>query len=59
MPSAKAFGPGKRLPQPSTPTHPTRTNKPIIHNLEELYYDQLRDLHSAETQLISALPVMY
>lgn len=30
----------------------------MIHNLEELYYDQLRDLHSAETQLIAALPEM-
>jgi ferritin-like metal-binding protein YciE len=30
----------------------------MISNLEELYYDQLRDLHSAETQLISALPEM-
>ncbi len=30
----------------------------MINNLEELYYDQLRDLYSAEIQLISALPVM-
>ena len=30
----------------------------MINNLEELYYDQLRDLYSAETQLISALPEM-
>ena len=30
----------------------------MISNLEELYYDQLRDLHSAETQLIAALPEM-
>lgn len=30
----------------------------MITNLEELYYDQLRDLHSAETQLLSALPEM-
>jgi ferritin-like metal-binding protein YciE len=28
----------------------------MINNLEELYYDQVRDLHSAETQLVSALP---
>ncbi len=30
----------------------------MITNLEELYFDQLRDLHSAETQLIVALPEM-
>ncbi|MES2925024.1 MAG: ferritin-like domain-containing protein [Verrucomicrobiota bacterium] len=30
----------------------------MISNLEDLYYDQLRDLHSAETQLIAALPGM-
>jgi ferritin-like metal-binding protein YciE len=30
----------------------------MITNLEQLYYDQIRDLYSAETQLISALPVM-
>jgi ferritin-like metal-binding protein YciE len=30
----------------------------MINNLEELYFDQLRDLHSAETQLIAALPEM-
>jgi ferritin-like metal-binding protein YciE len=30
----------------------------MIHNLEQLYQDQLRDLHSAETQLIAALPEM-
>jgi ferritin-like metal-binding protein YciE len=30
----------------------------MIHNLEQLYHDQLRDLYSAETQLIAALPVM-
>lgn len=30
----------------------------MINNLEELYYDQLRDLYSAETQLVSALPEM-
>ncbi|MEO7099291.1 MAG: ferritin-like domain-containing protein [Luteolibacter sp.] len=29
-----------------------------IENLEELYYDQLRDLYSAETQLVEALPEM-
>jgi ferritin-like metal-binding protein YciE len=29
-----------------------------INNLEELYYDQLRDLYSAETQLVAALPEM-
>ncbi len=29
-----------------------------INNLEELYYDQLRDLYSAETQLVAALPDM-
>jgi ferritin-like metal-binding protein YciE len=30
----------------------------MITNLEELYHDQLRDLHSAETQLVAALPEM-
>jgi len=30
----------------------------MINNLQQLYQDQLRDLHSAETQLISALPEM-
>ncbi len=30
----------------------------MITNLQQLYHDQLRDLHSAETQLISALPEM-
>jgi ferritin-like metal-binding protein YciE len=30
----------------------------MITNLEELYCDQLRDLYSAETQLIAALPDM-
>ena len=30
----------------------------MITNLEQLYYDQLRDLHSAESQLITALPEM-
>jgi ferritin-like metal-binding protein YciE len=30
----------------------------MITNLEELYRDQLRDLYSAETQLIIALPEM-
>ena len=30
----------------------------MISNLEDLHYDQLRDLHSAEAQLISALPEM-
>lgn len=30
----------------------------MIRNLEELYHDQLRDLYSAETQLIVALPEM-
>ncbi len=30
----------------------------MITNLEQLYYDQLRDLFSAETQLIAALPDM-
>lgn len=29
-----------------------------INNLEELYYDQLRDLYSAEIQLVAALPDM-
>ncbi len=29
-----------------------------INNLEELYYDQLRDLYSAEIQLVAALPEM-
>ncbi|MES2439300.1 MAG: ferritin-like domain-containing protein [Verrucomicrobiota bacterium] len=38
--------------------HSNQTDKAMIHNLEELYYDQLRDLHSAETQLIAALPEM-
>jgi len=27
-----------------------------MHNLEHLYYEELRDLHSAESQLIKALP---
>lgn len=30
----------------------------MINNLEELFYDQIRDLYSAETQLIAALPEM-
>lgn len=30
----------------------------MINNLEQLYHDQLRDLYSAETQLIEALPQM-
>ncbi len=30
----------------------------MIQDLEQLYQDQLRDLHSAETQLIAALPEM-
>ena len=30
----------------------------MINNLEEVYYDQIRDLHSAETQLLEALPKM-
>lgn len=30
----------------------------MITNLEELYHDQIRDLYSAETQLIEALPEM-
>ena len=30
----------------------------MITNLEELYFDQLRDLHSAESQLLVALPQM-
>jgi ferritin-like metal-binding protein YciE len=28
----------------------------MIKNLEQLYYDQLRDLYSAESQLVAALP---
>jgi ferritin-like metal-binding protein YciE len=28
----------------------------MISNLEDLYYDQIRDLYSAETQLLEALP---
>jgi ferritin-like metal-binding protein YciE len=30
----------------------------MITNLEQLYIDQLRDLYSAETQLVAALPEM-
>lgn len=30
----------------------------MITNLEQLYFDQLRDLYSAETQLVAALPGM-
>jgi ferritin-like metal-binding protein YciE len=30
----------------------------MIRNLEDLYFDQLRDLYSAETQLVAALPEM-
>jgi ferritin-like metal-binding protein YciE len=30
----------------------------MITTLEQLYFDQLRDLHNAETQLVSALPEM-
>lgn len=30
----------------------------MIENLEQLYHDQLKDLHSAETQLLEALPEM-
>ena len=30
----------------------------MITNLEELYFDQIKDLYSAETQLIAALPTM-
>ncbi|MEO5916276.1 MAG: ferritin-like domain-containing protein [Luteolibacter sp.] len=29
-----------------------------IENLQQLYFDQLRDLYSAETQLVAALPEM-
>jgi len=36
----------------------TRTYTPMISNLEDLYYDQIRDLYSAETQLLEALPAM-
>jgi ferritin-like metal-binding protein YciE len=31
---------------------------PTFHNLRELYLNELRDLYSAETQLIEALPKM-
>ncbi|RYD70202.1 MAG: DUF892 family protein, partial [Verrucomicrobiaceae bacterium] len=37
------------------------TNKPtkdMITNLEQLYYNQIRDLYSAETQLLGMLPQM-
>ena len=30
----------------------------MIRNLEQLYHEQIRDLYSAETQLIAALPTM-
>jgi ferritin-like metal-binding protein YciE len=30
----------------------------MINNLEELYYDQIRDLRNAETQLVNSLPEM-
>lgn len=30
----------------------------MITNLEQLYFDQIRDLYSAESQLIEALPIM-
>ena len=30
----------------------------MITNLEQLYYDQIRDLHSAEIQLIAFLPTL-
>ena len=30
----------------------------MISNLEDLYYDQIRDLYSAETQLLEALPAL-
>lgn len=30
----------------------------MINNLQDLYFDQVRDLYSAETQLIAALPEM-
>jgi ferritin-like metal-binding protein YciE len=30
----------------------------MITNLEQLYFDQIRDLYSAETQLLTALPEM-
>lgn len=30
----------------------------MITNLKDLYYDQLRDLYSAETQLLKAMPTM-
>lgn len=36
----------------------SETEKAMIENLKALYYDQLRDLYSAETQLIDALPKM-
>lgn len=35
------------------PNHPPPA---MIKNLEQLYYDQLRDLFSAESQLVAALP---
>jgi ferritin-like metal-binding protein YciE len=30
----------------------------MINNLQDLYFDQLRDIYSAETQLVAALPEM-
>lgn len=35
-----------------------KKSKVMITNLEQLYYDQIRDIHSAESQLIAALPMM-
>jgi ferritin-like metal-binding protein YciE len=32
--------------------------KPMITNLEELYFNQIRDLYSAETQLLGMFPQM-
>ena len=40
------------------PSETVETLHAMITNLEQLYYDQIRDLHSAETQLIAALPTM-
>ena len=36
----------------------TKPIKDMITNLEQLYYNQIRDLYSAETQLLGMLPQM-
>ena len=40
------------------PWSPNKPTKDMITNLEQLYYNQIRDLYSAEAQLLGMLPQM-